>query len=125
MHKDFLTALWHNEPLRSVYNRLIDETNRAWNKERGRLYEDYKEAESVLYSLRQPADSFMFKWALSFITEAEKQENEKNPERLIFEARLREAERELLELKEEEVKELKKQAQAQAKQEQAAQTVDN
>ena len=107
MHQDFITALWKNEPLKIVYDRLSEQLDKEWQKERSKLYEDYNEAKHVLYSLRQPADSFMHKWAISFVSEAKQKEKNKDQDRLEFEERRRTVEQEVYQLREEEAERLK------------------
>lgn len=102
MHQDFITALWRNEPLKTVADRLYRELDEISNAERRKIREDLEEAQHILYSLRQPTDSFMHKWALTFIKEADAQEKKKNELRRSFEARRQQVEQELLE--EEELK---------------------
>ena len=102
MHQDFITALWRNEPLKTVADRLHKELDAISNAERHKIMEDLDEAQHILYSLRQPADSIMHKWALTYIQEAEKREKQKDELRRSFEARRQQVEQELLE--EEELK---------------------
>ena len=109
MYEDFITAIWKNENLRTVYDRLIDEVNRFHEEERTKINRDYQMAQNVLYSLHEPTDSAAYKWALAFIGDAKSAEKRKSQDRKAFEARRREIEAELEKQKEAELEERRRQ----------------
>lgn len=107
MHRDFLTAIWHNEPIGAVYDRLCEIQRKQHEKERHRLYRDYDTAQKVLAALYEPVDSAPFQWAQAYRKEAEAQELTKSEIEKQREAERRELEAEYLKLKKEEVEYLR------------------
>lgn len=109
MYEDFITAIWKNEKLNTVYNRLIEEINAFHDEERAKINNDYSMAQNILYALHEPTDSTAYQWAYSFIKDAENAEKRKSQERKQFEARRREIEAELEKQKEAELEERRRQ----------------
>lgn len=109
MYEDFITAIWKNEKLNTVYNRLIDEVNAFHDEERTKINNDYSMAQNILYALHEPTDSAAYQWAYAFIKDAENAEKRKSQERKQFEARRREIEAELEKQKEAELEERRRQ----------------
>ena len=109
MYEDFITAIWKNEKLNTVYNRLIDEINAFHEEERAKINKDYEMAKNILYALHEPTDSAAFKWAFAFIQDAKNAEKRKSKDRKDFEARRREIETELEKQKEADLEERRRQ----------------
>lgn len=107
MHRDFLTAIWHNEPISAVYDRLSEIQRKQQEKERHRLCRDYDIAQKVLAALFEPIDSAPYQWAQAFRKEAETQELTKSEEEKQREAERRQLEAEYLKLKKQEVDEMR------------------
>ena len=108
MNKAFLEAIYHNHPLKAVYDRLEQEQRARHDLERGRLYREYDTAQKILLALHEHIDSDPFQWAQSYMREAEKAEASKDAATKEWEAKRRELEAEYLRLKQEEVEYLQK-----------------
>ena len=108
MHRDFLTALWNSEPVQKVYDRLAAEADEAWHKEKAALWRDMKICEDINAALHESVDSVPYKWAMAYMEEAKKREQEKTPAQRNYEKHRREIEAEYLDLKEKEIEELRK-----------------
>lgn len=108
MHKDFLEAIYHNHPLKAVYDRLEQEQRARHDLERGKLYREYDTAQKIMLALREHIDSDPYRWAQSYMREAEKAEASKDAATKEWEAKRRELEAEYLRLKQEEVEYMQK-----------------
>lgn len=108
LHKDYLTAIYHNEPLKVVYNRLLEEMNARHELERGRLHREYQTAVEVLLALHEPYGSDPFEWAQAYMRQAEKAEASKDAATKEWEAKRREIEAEYFRLKQEEIEYMQK-----------------
>lgn len=107
MHRDFLEAIYHNHPLKVVYDRLDREQRARHELESGRLYREYDTAQKILLALHEHPDSAPCKWARAYMAEAEKAEASKDQATKEWEAKRRELEAEYLRLKELEVEEMR------------------
>lgn len=107
MHKDYLEAIYHNHPLKAVYDRLEAEQRARHDLERGRLYREYDTAQKILLALHEPLGSDPFSWAQAYMREAEKAEASKDQATKEWEAKRRKIEEEYLRLKELEVEEMR------------------
>lgn len=107
MHRDFLTAIWNNEPVAAVADRLGSELDEAHRRAKAKLWRDKTVCDRVNEALREPVDSIMFQWARAYLDEAQKQEEKKTDPQLAYEAQRRELEAEYLKLKQQEVEEMR------------------
>lgn len=107
MNKAYLEAIYHNHPLKAVYDRLEQEQRARHDLERGRLYREYDTAQKILLALHEPLGSDPFNWAQAYMREAEKAEASKDQATKEWEARRRKIEEEYLQLKELEVEEMR------------------
>ena len=107
MHKDFLTAIWNNEPVATVAERLGSELDEAHQRAKAKLWRDKAICDRVNEALREPAESIMFQWARAYLDEAQKQEERKTDSQLMYEAQRRELEAEYLKLKQQEVEKMR------------------
>ena len=107
MHRDFLTAIWHNEPVATVFDRLGTEIDEAHQRAKAKLWRDKEICDRVNAALREPADSTMFQWARAYLDEAKKQEEKKTDPQLAYEAERREIEKQYLEEKQKEIEEMR------------------
>lgn len=103
MHQDFLTAIYHNEPLEAVYDMLLEEERKLYERRRARLHYDFATADRIVRALHEPVDSAPFQWAQSFMAEAEAAEMKKDDEQLRHEAERRQIEAEYLKEKKTEI----------------------
>lgn len=108
MNKAFLEAIYHNHPLKVVYERLEQEQRACHELERGRLYREYDTARKILLALHEPVGSDPYNWAQAYMKEAEKAEASKDQATKELEARRRELEAEYFRLKELEVEEMQR-----------------
>lgn len=108
MHRDFLTALWHGESCRSVYQRLCFSLDEAWRAQKAELWEDVELTDHIKAALREPIGSAPHSWAESFMREAEEEEKKKPPLVIRMEKRRRQIEAEHLRLMAEENERMKK-----------------
>ena len=108
MHKEFLEAIYHNHPLKVVYDRLDKYLHERHELESSRLYREYDTAQKILLALHEPLGSDPFEWAQSYMREAEKAEASKDQATKEWEAKRREIEAEYLRLKELEVEEMRR-----------------
>lgn len=109
MHQDFLTAIFHNEPLDAVYDRLLKEERNLYERRRAKLHYEFNTADKVLRALHEHIDSDPFKWAQAYMREAEAAEKKKGDEQLRHEEERRQIEAEYLEEMREEIAYMKKQ----------------
>lgn len=107
MNKAYLEAIYHNHPLKAVYDRLEQEQRARHDLERGRLYREYDTAQKILLALHEHPDSAPWQWAQAYMREAEKAEASKDQATKEWEARRRKIEEEYLQLKELEVEEMR------------------
>jgi len=107
LNKAYLEAIYHNHPLKAVYDRLEQEQRARHDLERGRLYREYDTAQKILLALHEPLGSDPFNWAQAYMREAEKAEASKDQATKEWEARRRKIEEEYLQLKELEVEEMR------------------
>lgn len=107
MHKDFLSAIWHNEPVSAVADRLGAELDEAHQRAKAKLWRDKAVCDRVNEALREPVDSTMFQWARAYLDEAQKHEEKKTDSQLAYEAERRELEAEYLKLKKQEIEEMR------------------
>lgn len=107
MNKAYLEAIYHNHPLKAVYDRLEQEQRARHDLERGKLYREYDTAQKILLALHEPLGSDPFNWAQAYMREAEKAEASKDQATKEWEARRRKIEEEYLQLKELEVEEMR------------------
>lgn len=108
MNKAFLEAIYHNHPLKAVYDRLGEEQRARHDLERGRLYREYDTAQKILLALHEHIDSDPYQWAQAYMREAEKAEASKDAATKEWEKKRRELEAEYLRLKQEEVEYMQK-----------------
>lgn len=111
MHKDFLTAIQHNEPLSAVYQRLCETEEDLHTKILKGYARDKAVAEHVLIALNEPGTE-MFEWAQSYRRQAEADESRKTETEKSREAKRRALEREYLKLKEKKTEEMRKRFQS-------------
>lgn len=107
MNKAYLEAIYHNHPLKAVYDRLEQEQRARHDLERGKLYREYDTAQKILLALHEPLGSDPFNWAQAYMREAEKAEVSKDQATKEWEAKRRKIEEEYLQLKELEVEEMR------------------
>ena len=111
MHKDFLTAIQHNEPINTVYRRLCETEEGLHSKILRSYARDMIIAEHVLEALNEPGTE-MFEWAQSYRRQAEADESRKTETEKSREAKRRALEREYLKLKEKKTEEMRKRFQS-------------
>lgn len=109
MHQDFLTAIYHNEPLREVFDRLMEVEDKASEQRRRKLRYEYETADKILRALHEHIDSDPFKWAQAYMREAEAAEKKKGDDQLRREEERRQIEAEYLEEKKKEIEYMRKQ----------------
>lgn len=109
MHQDFLTAIYHNEPLDAVYDRLLEEESKLYERRRAKLHYEHSTADKILRALHEHIDSDPFKWAQAYMREAEAAEKKKGDDQLRREEERRQIEAEYLEEKKKEIEYMRKQ----------------
>ncbi len=109
MHQDYLTAIYHNEPLDAVYDRLLEEERKLYERRCAKLHYEFNTADKVLRALHEHIDSDPFKWAQAYMREAEAAEKKKGDEQLRHEEERRQIEAEYLEEKKKEIEYMRKQ----------------
>ena len=107
MHQDFLTAIYRNESLQVVFDRLMEVEDRASEQRRRKLRYEYETADKILRALHEHIDSAPFRWAQSYMREAEAAEKKKSDDQLRQEAERRQIEAEYLEEKQKEIEYLR------------------
>ena len=103
-----MTAIYHNEPLREVFDRLMEVEDKASEQRRRKLRYEYETADKVLRALHEHIDSAPFRWAQSFMREAEAAEKKKGDDQLRREEERRQIEAEYLEEKKKEIEDMRK-----------------
>lgn len=109
MHQDYLTAIYHNEPLDAVYDRLLEEERKLYERRRAKLHYEFNTADKVLRALHEHIDSDPFKWAQAYMREAEAAEKKKGDDQLRREEERRQIEAKYLEEKQREIEYMRKQ----------------